>query len=235
MNIAICDDDVSFCILLDKLIHEYFKKNKLSSCNTSIFHSGEELLASDEVFDIAFLDVEMSGISGIHTGRQLKEKNKRLIFIIITSYSDYLDEALHFQAFRYLSKPLDKERLFRNLKDALHAYITNNKMINIETKTDAYTISTSDIIMVEASCRKVYVHTVSDKYISVHNMSYWDEHLNSPNFFRSHNSYIINMAYVREYNKASIYLYEDHREAYMTMRKYADFKRAYTLYLAGQT
>lgn len=235
MNFAICDDDVSFCEHLEKMLIEYFKKHNVKPYSISIFHSGEDLLACDDTFDIAFLDVEMNGISGIHVGEKLKKENPRTIFMIITSYNDYLDEALHFQAFRYLSKPLDKNRLFRNLKDALYIYNTNNKRIAIETKTEIHTAFASDIVMIEASNRKVYVRTIYDDYISVHNMNYWAETLNTPDFFRTHKSFIINLAHVEEFNDNLISLYHNNFRAYLTYRKYPDFKRAYMLYLDAMT
>ena len=177
----------------------------------------------------------MNGISGIHVGEKLKKKNPRTIFMIITSYNDYLDEALHFHAFRYLSKPLDKNRLFRNLKDALYIYNTNNKKIAIETKDGVHTVPASDIIMVEASCRKVYVRTIRDDYISVHNMNYWAETLSTPDFFRSHKSFIINLAHVEDFSDNLITLYHNNFRAYLTVRKYPDFKRTYMLYLDAMT
>lgn len=134
MKFAICDDDELFCVQLEKYIKEFFSKKKIRTPEIQIFHCGEDLLASEDTFDIAFLDVEMSGISGIHTGRELKKRNRRILFMIITSYTEYLDEALQFHAFRYLSKPLDKARLFRNLDSALYVYQTENEKILIETK-----------------------------------------------------------------------------------------------------
>lgn len=235
MNFAICDDDILFCNQFQKYLKEYFSSNHSKSPQLYIFHSGEDLLASDISFDIVFLDVEMSGVSGIHTGRALKERNPKIIFMIITSYNDYLDEALRFQAFRYLSKPLDKERLFRNLKDALYVYNTYSKKVAIETKTETLAVFTSDIIMVEATGRKVYVRTTTDDYLSIRNMQYWAEHLGSTHFFQSHRSYIINFEHVSRFDNNLIYLFQNRYTAYLTYRKHTAFKNAYLLYLESTT
>ena len=64
----------------------------------------------------------MPGLNGIYVGKELKEKNKNTIIFIITSYVEYLDDAMRFHVFRYLSKPLDKQRLFQNMKDAIQLY-----------------------------------------------------------------------------------------------------------------
>jgi two-component system LytT family response regulator len=57
----------------------------------------------------------MPGLDGIYVGNELKKKEKDIIIFIITSYSEYLDEAMRFHVFRYLSKPIDRQRLFRSL------------------------------------------------------------------------------------------------------------------------
>ena len=103
--------------------------------------SGEELLNSDGRVDIAFLDVEMPGITGITVGKRLKEKYPYAKIFILTSYSDYLDEAMRFHVFRYLSKPVDKKRLFRNMKDALYQLSIDTREGSIETKEQTVMIS----------------------------------------------------------------------------------------------
>ena len=60
--------------------------------------------------DIVFLDIEMPGMNGIYVGNELKSQNRNIIIFVVTSYSEYLDEAMRFHVFRYLSKPLDKQR-----------------------------------------------------------------------------------------------------------------------------
>ena len=74
------------------------------------FSDGESLLADEGEKDILFLDVEMPRMNGIYVGKELKKKKDKIIIFIVTSYSEYLDETMRFHVFRYLSKPLDKQR-----------------------------------------------------------------------------------------------------------------------------
>lgn len=59
----------------------------------------------------------MQGVNGIYVGSELKKQNENTIIFIVTSYMEYLDDAMRFQVFRYLSKPLDSQRFFRNMDD----------------------------------------------------------------------------------------------------------------------
>lgn len=231
MKIAICDDDEMMQKEVKRFINEYSEKHKLDLPEIQLFSCGEDLIACEDRFDIAFLDVEMSGISGIYTGKELEKKNKKILNFIITSHTDYLDEAMSFHAFRFLSKPLDKQRFFRNYKDALRAYHTVTERTAIETKEGIFAVDSSDIIMIEAQFRKVIVTTVDGTYYSTQRIDYWANSLNKMNFFRTHRSFIVNMEHVDNFTHNLVTLHEGKYTAYLTVRKYPDFKRCYMMYL----
>lgn len=231
MRIVVCDDDEIFGKQLIQYLQEYFQSNHLALPVIDFFNDGETLLENQENIDIAFLDVEMPGLSGIYVGEKLKCKNPRTIVFIITAYPDYLDEAMRFQVFRYLSKPLDKRRLFRNLKDALHCYNTTVSKIAIETQNGVETVYLSDIICVETMGRKTVIYTINGSCQSIYNMQYWIEHLKMGCFFQTHRSYIVNMRYVTDFDNSMVALGESHIKAYLARRKYREFKDAYLLYM----
>lgn len=231
MRILICDDDQNITQLLQKYIIEFFKQAKLKIPEIQSYNSGEKLLTDSMAKDIVFLDVEMPGLNGIYVGKNLKEKNPNTIIFIITSYIEYLDEAMRFHVFRYLSKPLDKQRLFRNMKDALQLYNSINIKIPIETKEGVFTSTASDIIFIEAQNRTITVYTLSRDFIVLHNMTHWAAKLNMPCFFQTHRSFIVNMKYVTNFDHSLIHLYNNKYTAYLTKRKYSKFKEAYFLYL----
>lgn len=231
MRILICDDDTLMIEQLQKYIKIYFDHNHLKCPEIACFSNGESLLADTKEIDILFLDIEMPGMNGIYAGNELKRRNEKIIIFIITSYSEYLDEAMRFHVFRYLSKPIDKQRLFRNLKDAIHLYNTMTIKIPIETRQGVHTLPASSIISVEATGRKVIVHTTLRDFESIHNMLFWLEHLPKNCFFQTHRSFIINFEYVTDFDHTLIHLANHQFSAYLTRRKYSAFKEAYLLYL----
>lgn len=231
MRIGICDDDPLFTEQLVEYTKEFFKRNHLKCPEILVFDSGEALLSDTRQKDIVFLDIEMPGLSGISVGNELTRINKNIIIIIITAYAEYLDEAMRFQVFRYLSKPLEKQRLFRNLKDALQVYSRFTHKLPIETKKGVYTVSASDIILVEAVNKKNIIHTVSSDYESVKTIAQWSELLPSNLFFQTHRSFIVNFMHVSDFDHSLIHLYGNRFTAYLTRRKYMEFKTAYLLYL----
>ena len=231
MRILICDDDRDVTIQLEEILKSFFQTNSLNKPEIVIYNCGEDVLSDTGEKDIVFLDIEMPGISGIFVGNELKKQNNKIIIFILTSHLEYLDDAMRFHVFRYLSKPLDEQRIFRNMKDALKLYNTACHKIPIETREGVYTVSVSDIIFVEVSLHKVTVHTVTRDYCSIHNIRYWLDILNIPCFFSPHRSFIVNLEHVSSFDHSLIHLYNEHFTAYLARRKYTEFKNTYLLYL----
>lgn len=231
MRIAVCDDDTLMLEQLQKLISAYFEKTNVKCPEIVCFSDGESLLADKGEKDILFLDIEMPGINGIYVGNELKRQNENIIIFVVTSYSEYLDDAMRFHVFRYLSKPLDIRRFFRNMKDAMNLYNTITIKVPVETKKGIHTLPASSIISVEALGRKVIVHTTVRDFESVHNMQYWLELLPKNLFFQTHRSFIVNFEHIVDFDHTLIHMAGGQFCAYLTKRKYSAFKEAYLLYL----
>lgn len=234
MRILICDDDSSITSVLSQLITTYFGKKKTKCPEIVSFDNGESLLSDNGDKDIVFLDVEMPGFDGIYVGNNLKQQNESVIIFIVTSFIEYLDAAMRFHVFRYLSKPIDKQRLFQNLDDALELYTSLNRLVAIETKSGVARISTDEIIYIEATGRNVTLHTNSADYESTQTLQFWINALPKSNFFQSHRSFIVNLAKVTHFDHELIYLCDDLFTAYLTRRKFTEFKNAYLLFIESK-
>ena len=231
MRIAICDDDMLIIEQLKCYIKTFFESKNIKCPEIISFLSGEALLSDKEDNDILFLDIEMPGINGIYVGKELKKANDRIIIFIVTSYPEYLDEAMRFHVFRYLSKPLDRQRFFRNMKDALDLYHAITVKVPVETKQGVHTLLVSSIIMIEARGRSVIVHTTLHDFESVHTMQYWLELLPKNCFFQTHRSFIVNFEHISDFDHSLVHLADNQYQAYLTKRKYSTFKNAYLLFL----
>lgn len=233
LRIVFCDDNEEILSQLHSYVCEFFAQNGGTKPDYALYTSGEALLAHETAADIAFLDVEMPGISGIHVGEALMRNNPRTLVFIVTAFTDYLDEAMRFHVFRYISKPIDKNRLFRNLKDAVYQYNINSKKIPIITMDGIITCESDELICIEAKDRKVTVYTCKGTFQSRETMDEWRKKLTLPCFFETHRSYIINMRFVYMTEKDTVTMrYHDFSlTAYLTKRKYALFKKTFLLYL----
>ena len=230
MRILICDDDPLAIEQIQKNLNSFFCHSHTKSTEIVSYSNGAELLSDSGRKDIVFLDIEMPGMNGIYVGNELKKYNKNVIIFVVTSYSEYLDEAMRFHVFRYLSKPLERQRFFRNMQDAIELYHQLTFFLPVETKKGVHTVSTSDIIVIEATERKILVHTFQSCYESIHNMAFWLDTLPKNCFFQTHRSFIVNLEHVINFDHTLIQL-DNGQNAYLTRRKYSSFKDTYLLYL----
>lgn len=106
MDIAVVDDEMAIREHICEMI-----ENRKSDCNVACFSSGEELLAAAKLFDIIFLDIQMDGMNGVETAKEVREKNADTVLIFITGIKEYVFEALDLYAFHYLIKPVTKQKL----------------------------------------------------------------------------------------------------------------------------
>ena len=183
MRILICDDDTLILEHIYKLLKHYFESAHLKMPEIISYSNGESLLMDKGSKDIVFLDIEMPGMNGIYVGNELKSQNRNVIIFVVTSYSEYLDEAMSFRVFRYLSKPLDKARLYRNLEAAMKIYMASDRKVVVETKAGVYSVVAEKIVMVEAVNRKVILYTLKREFECVQPIKYWTEQLTDKCFF----------------------------------------------------
>lgn len=202
-----------------------------------VYESGELLLEREQRVDIAFLDVEMPGINGIQTGVELKKHNPYVKIFVVTAYPDYLDDAMRTHVFRYLSKPIDQERLRRNLRDAILAYHTEPHTVLIETSDGVFPCLADEIVYVETEQRKVRVHTVHGDFLSGNSMEYWCRTLAFPCFFLTHRSFLINMRYIFSIRWNEVLLRFANRQAAVNLsrRRYAQLHDNYLAYMENET
>ena len=233
MRILFCDDDIQFTNQLKEYVEEYFSEKGGLKPEFDLFSRGDALLQYNQPVDIAFIDVEMPGVSGIYAGAHLEEINPYVKIFIVTSYPDSVDEAMRYQVFRYLSKPVDKNRLFRNLKDALYQLNMEIQTIPIETADGILTISSDQLMYIEKTGRKTAVYTTQERIQSVQTMEDWHQRLKLPCFYEPYRGFLINMRYVHKFSRDTIILRYQSKEAqvYLARRKYTHFKETYLLYM----
>lgn len=234
MRIVFCENNERDLSMLESYVKEFFEGLEDYEAEYASYRSGDELLAREDFVDFAFLDVEMPGLNGIQVGNQLKERNSAIKIFIITAYSDYLDEAMKFQVFRFLSKPLDKDRLHRNLKDALRLYALSSNKVLINTKDGAYAIDSQDIICIESTGRRTLVSTCSETVDCIDGIEVWKARLLPvPCFYQSHRAFIINMRYIYKISSDTVTLKFAEKEisAYLAKRRYTDIREKFMLFL----
>ena len=231
MRIAICDDEKNIRELIaNKVVKQY------PDAEIIFFQSGEELLLVDESIDILFLDIQMSGIDGMETARELRKKDKRVILVFVTAVEEYVFQAFDVGAFNYIVKPIDDGKFSDVLHRAVDEWSSQN--INEKEPEERYVLINNsgvhtkvildEIVYAEVFNRKVVIHKLDGEIEYYGKMSDL-ESLAGDSFFRPHRAYLINFKYVEKYDATTIYL--ERGTALMAKQNYPEFVKKYMKYI----
>ncbi len=150
--------------------------------------------------DVLFIDVEMPEMNGLDVLKHFPERDFHVIFT--TAHEKYALPALKAAATDYLVKPLSPQDVY----DAIQKCISRKKdsqstttenRISISTSTGLLVINTDDIICVEAHNNySHFIFTNRPKIIVSKTLGEYEMLLASFNFFRIHQSFLINVKHV---------------------------------------
>jgi two-component system LytT family response regulator len=237
MKLLICDDSQVNVELVEVLVDVFEKKHGIEF-EKDVRLSGDFILTEKNSYDIAIVDVEMPGISGIELSQKLKEINPRTCIIILTAFENYLDHAMKIQVFRYLSKPLDKNRFFRNLEEAVEEYYKTNKKLTLKSNDSFVVVNTNDILYLEKKVGGTTIFTVNGTIEVKEKLEECKSLINQPvAFVHSHNSIAVNLQNVVNFDKTIVTLQKNDKESvetYMSQRKYKEFKESFMKFVIGK-
>lgn len=233
INVLVCDDDKDILSEVEALLKNY--ENAVGAdFNIDLHTSGDFIFNEKKKYDIAVLDIEMPKINGIELSKMLSNINPDIIVIILTSYQKYLDDAMRVHVFRYLSKPIDENRFFENLKDAVNEIKSISKSITVKSAGNYHLIKTKDILYIENSKNGSVIITKNCDLITNKKPSELLEIIDQPQcFVYSHNSIIVNLQNVINFSKTTVTLRKNEDEiveTFISQRKYTQFKQAFFEY-----
>ncbi|MGJ0906512.1 LytR/AlgR family response regulator transcription factor [Clostridium botulinum] len=232
LKLAICDDEKYQREEIVGIIVEALRlKNK--QYKIFQFDNGENLVSSTDVFDIYFLDIKMDKLTGLEVAKKIRLINKEAIIIFITGLKDYVFDAFDVNAFHYILKPIDENKLKDVLYSALLQFDKKDEFIIAKTISQATKIFLKDIMYIESQHRKLRIHTKNNIIEYYHKISDIEKELYGCSFFRCHKSYIVNLKYVESYDNVFITLINSEK-IYVSKYRLDDFSKAFMYYLKNE-
>ena len=230
MRIAICDDE---CIFIDKLKEYLYKYYDTQEVTIDTFKSGEELLdfyeKLNDYHDLIFLDIEMKKLNGIDTARKIRKVDKDVIIVFVTTHIECAIEGYEVDAYRFLAKPINENKLIEALND-INRELMNNEKILIKDWDKEVLIKVSDILYIEAQNNNISINTMEESYIIRRSLGNIESELKGDKFFKTHRSYIVNLSYVKTYDNKEITL-ENDKKIILSRTRVKDFKSSMLNYI----
>jgi len=210
INILIADDEQPAIERLKDLIADYEQLNIIAEVNDG--NKALEKIVSLKP-DVAFLDINMPGISVFNTISSLQNPP---IIIFQTAHSKYATEAFDINALDYLLKPISRKRFKQavtKIKEKLKTSEPNDKPAPLPGKNPSEKISVkvNGVIKIISVCdiTKIcfeeglsFLYTPKDQFISDKSLNYYEKKLKGMNFFRTNRANLVNLDFVTTIHKA---------------------------------
>lgn len=216
LKAIIVDDESKSRESLQILLHDFVEGVVVKSLCQDISEAVQAIERDKP--DIVFLDIQLQRETGFDLLTKVKDINFEVIFT--TAYSEYAIKAFRFSAIDYLLKPIDIEELKKavskvekrvngnitsrltELVQNLRVGTTENYKLALPTLEGLIFIRTNDILYCEASSNYTQIYTGDGKkYLVSKTLKEYEDLLTDHNFFRIHNSYLINLNAIKKYVK----------------------------------
>lgn len=190
LRFALCDDEPYTLAELSAQI-----AGCLEGVECRLFSGGQALLDCGERFDAVFLDVQMPSPDGLETAAALRNRGDECLVVFLTVSRERVFDAFAVQAFDYLLKPVEPERLRRTL-DRMREALVRQRLI-IQRGGMQEVVPLADILYCEVLGRKVYLHRRDGSVLDYYGRLEALERQVGKRFFRCHRSYLVNLDQVR--------------------------------------
>lgn len=206
LRIAICDDMPEFLRETSDLICRW--RNRPEFFTVETFSDADALIAAHagKPFDILFLDVVMPLLSGIEAAREIRQTDRSVKIVFLTSSAEFAVESYTVKADNYLLKPVSPEALFRCLDELQADILENSRCIIAKGPTSVHRVPFRDIEYIEAQNKQVLFFLANGGSVSSTEPLYSLENklLFSDGFFKCHRSYIVNFQRIETYTPKEI-------------------------------
>lgn len=209
------DDESNSLEMMEWLLKTYCPQVKIEAmCNAA--EKGIEAINKFRP-DVVFLDIEMPHMNGF----TMLEQFDKLFFDVVfcTAYDQFAIKAFRYSALNYLLKPVDPEDLKETIKrleekrsapspGQIELLLQNIKQTNkptvqriaLTTGDGMIFVSTSEILYCQAESNYTSVVLAGGKKILVSKvLKEIDEALAGSDFFRIHNSFLININHIKKF------------------------------------
>jgi len=197
--------------------------------------------------DLLLLDIKMADGTGFDLLKKLDNLDFRLIFI--TAFEEFAIRAIKFSAIDYILKPFDPDELINAIQKAgsliqkdqlslrlgalyenLDLINTSQKKIVLKTTDSVHIVKLNEIIRCESEKNYTHFYTIqSDKITVSRTLKEYNELLSQYNFYRVHQSHLVNLDHVKRYEKmgGGKLIMDDDSEVPVSFRKKEDLMRIF--------
>lgn len=153
--------------------------------------------------DIIFCDIQMPGKSGLEL---VEEISATIDVVFITAHDEHAIKAFELNAFDYLLKPVQPERLAETIKKLAvkesankpdnNSPLSENDTVFLKDGDKCWLVKLADIRLFESEGNYVRVYFDTFRPLILRSLNSLETRLNEKQFFRASRKHMINLSYV---------------------------------------
>lgn len=222
MDVVLVDDEVKSLVVLEYHLKKYCKTFNIVGKYLNITDASKGIKRLKP--EVIFLDVNMPQGSGLELLESIS--NSEVMVVFLTAHAEYAIDAIKLDAFDYLLKPInvpELERVYNKIqsRSSKDNVIANKVKFQVSKTHLIYRVD--EIIYAQSQGNYTTIYFTNDKPLMLtKNLKKIKAlYLTDPCFFRSHQSFIVNINHVLKWSAQEIQLSQGHT-ARLAAKKYDD-------------
>ncbi len=202
-QIAVCDDDIQ----MRRFLYSAIEGARIA-CTIDEFSNGTELLTNYQKYDILFLDIDMPVVNGMEAAKRIRQRDRKVKIIYVTGYQDYMQRSFAVHPFSFLVKPVSRETIVKQIREALLYSREEEKAVTLrlETMEGMEEFAVSEIYYLEYQSRKLRLVMKHGECMIRGKISEFSEKLISYGFASPHKSFVVNLYHVKAIRGYDIFM-----------------------------
>ena len=149
----------------------------------------------------------MKAMDGMETAERIRALDSHVIIMFLTGYTDYLQKGYEVQAFRYLIKPVDKEKIKKALGAAIsQIQVKKRGFYVLSSGSEDIKFLLDDIYYFESKDHMVYIYEGENSTCVRARLKDIEEDLAHKGFVRCHKGYLVNVFRIKKFGNRDLIL-----------------------------
>lgn len=233
MRIAIVDDLGEERALLRGRLERQLQRRKIQA-DILEYASGEDFLKAEkeQPFTVVFLDIYMSGATGIETAKELRKHDSDCLLIFTTTSSDHALEGFKVRALHYLVKPFTEEDIDALTEEILARIPQPDKYMQLKIDGSEIFLCYQNIIYAEHFAHVIYIHTTAKKTLATRQpfKSFIAPLKDDLRFFVCGRGVVVNMEHAADFEDAAFCM-DDGSRVFVSKELLKNARQAFMEYL----
>lgn len=201
---AVVDDEKAALSIITGALKQSFMDFDIN-LNIEEFSSLKKLefVIEDKNYDLIVLDIDTNEeYNGIDFAKKVRLKNDNINFIFVSNCEDKAFDAFEVEPLGFIRKKNfinDLHKYVPQISKLLAKKINKKNILLFNNDNELINVDIDKITYIEGSFKKQYFYTMEPKvyYHTRKTMKKIEDELLNNNFIRAHNSYIVNVNYIK--------------------------------------